>query len=729
WGIYREPVDDPNQTLDDADVSYAQLGELIAIRIKPFREEQYRYLVFNCRTRKVSRIDAIGQACRQLPEDHGIVFPGGYALRTGETKRFIDDTTGLYFERAIRSPNGEDVLYVFQRPTDGFYHLMPYNLVRKEVSNPIACNGYSLFDDGRMIVFRAADEPTRVHIVQVWKTPFTSTEFAASAPTDGSFLAKVGNADLVRGISDAYTLVTFARKDEPSRESFEELISATTRFADTYFWIDRDEVGNLKEVVDSLRATTELIVDEFEKIAAIRARAAEAMSEAAELQRELVTRVLSTELNELNGFMGILADLRKQRGHLITLREMREMDLTTVDALETEVKEQFEQISARCVEFLLDGEAFQPLILSVEALLEKIERASKAIELQALGAELESVHEGLTLLSEVVAGLAVDDATARTKILEGISEVFAQVNRVRASFRAKQKDLSSAEARSEFAAQFALFGQTVAGALAICDTPEACDEQSSQMLVQLEDLEGRFGEFDEFITDLTMKREEVTEAFGAKRQTLVDERQRRAQNLFGAAERILSGVARRATKMGDTDELNAYFASDPMVHKLGEIADQLEELGDSVKAEEARGRLKASRQDAIRAMRDRTELFDEGTQVIKFGHHRFYVNTQALEATLLPRDGKMTLHLTGTGFYDPIEDEELQAAQDLWDQPLISESPEVCRAEFLAGSLLLAAEEGRDGQSLRTLQNAALSEGGLRELTRKAAAQRYDEGY
>jgi ATPase involved in DNA repair/ATPase family associated with various cellular activities (AAA) len=729
WGIYREPVEDPNQTLDDADISYARLGALILLRIKPFREEKYRYLMFNTRTKKVARVDAVGRACLQLPEEHGIVFPGGYALRTGETKRFIEDTSDVYFEAAVRSPNGEDVLYVFQRPTDGFYHLMPYNLVRKEVSNPIACNGYSLFDDGRMIVFREAGEPTRVHVVQIWQTPFTSAEFAATAPTDGSFLAKVGNADLVRGISDAYTLVAFARNDEPSRQSYEELIAACTRFSDAYFWVGNEDAGNLKESVDVLRSTTELIIDEFEKIAAIRARASEALAEAADQQRDLIARVLTADMTDLDAFMHALTDLRKQRGHLISLREMREMDLTTVDALENEVKEQFDEVSADCVAFLLAGDAFKPLIGRIEELLGKIDAVEKAVELQALGADLDGVHEGLTLLSEIVAGLAVDDATARTKILEGISEVFAQVNRVRASYQAKRRDLTGTEARAEFAAQFALFGQSVAGAIAVCDTPERCDEQLSRMLVQLEDLEGRFGEFDEFLTDLTIKREEVTEAFGAKRQTLVDARQRKAQNLFSAAERILNGVGRRASKMGDTDELNAYFASDPMVQKLGEIANQLDVLGDSVKAEEARGRLKTARQDAIRALRDRADLFDAGTQIIKLGHHRFSVNTQALEPTLLPRDGKMTLHLTGTGFYDPIEDEELNAAKDLWDQMLISESPDVYRGEYLAGSILLAAEDGRDGLTIRGLMDAALSEGGLKALIREAASDRYDEGY
>ena len=66
-GIYREPVDDPNQTLDDGDIAYAKLSGLILLKIKPFREQKTRYLVFNSRTQEVLRIDALGVACVELP--------------------------------------------------------------------------------------------------------------------------------------------------------------------------------------------------------------------------------------------------------------------------------------------------------------------------------------------------------------------------------------------------------------------------------------------------------------------------------------------------------------------------------------------------------------------------------------------------------------------------------------------------------------------------------------
>ncbi len=172
-GIYAEPVDEPTQSLDDAEFHWAKLGALILLKVKPFREEKYRYLVFNTRTSTVARVDAIGVSCVQLPEDQGVIFPGGYALQTGEVKLFDADVTGLEFKRAIKSPNGEDVLYVFYERDGGRYVLLPYNLVRKEVASPIHCHGYSIFGDGQMVVFRStSNEPTRVHPMQVWQTPF-----------------------------------------------------------------------------------------------------------------------------------------------------------------------------------------------------------------------------------------------------------------------------------------------------------------------------------------------------------------------------------------------------------------------------------------------------------------------------------------------------------------------------------------------------------------------------
>src|SRR5690606_2949920 len=130
-GIYREQVEDKTQSLDDADVAYAEVGTLILLKIRPYREEQWRYLIFNTFTQQVLRMDHIGHSCVQLPENHGIIFPGGYYLESGEYKTFDEDSSAFRFKRMIRSPNGEDVLYVFYEPVNGLVGLFAYNLIQK----------------------------------------------------------------------------------------------------------------------------------------------------------------------------------------------------------------------------------------------------------------------------------------------------------------------------------------------------------------------------------------------------------------------------------------------------------------------------------------------------------------------------------------------------------------------------------------------------------------------
>ena len=118
-GIFSEPVDEPLQSLADAEIAYARIGPLILLRMLPYKETVQRYLVFNTRTREVRRLDGIGQACQRLPEDQGIIFPGGYYLATGLAKTFDADVAELEFERVVRSVNGEDVLYVFHARAAG----------------------------------------------------------------------------------------------------------------------------------------------------------------------------------------------------------------------------------------------------------------------------------------------------------------------------------------------------------------------------------------------------------------------------------------------------------------------------------------------------------------------------------------------------------------------------------------------------------------------------------
>ena len=234
-GIHSEPVAEPLQALADADIAYARVGALVLLRIRPYKEDTHRYLVFNALTRSVVRLDGIGQACRRLPEDQGIVFPGGYCLANGTHKTFDGvDGEDLEFDRMVRSPGGEDVLFAFHAPVAGRGLLLPYNLIRKEIATPLACRGWALLDDGTLILLRAeSEEPQRVHPVQVWRSPYLSDTHAAARPVGGGPLARVGNADLVRGISDCLSIAGAVAETTPTREVYAALVASCTRRSTT----------------------------------------------------------------------------------------------------------------------------------------------------------------------------------------------------------------------------------------------------------------------------------------------------------------------------------------------------------------------------------------------------------------------------------------------------------------------------------------------------------------
>ncbi len=734
-GIYNEPVRDINQSLGDAQIEYAALGILILLKIRPYREDQFRYLVFNTRTRQVTRIDAIGQACVQLPEDHGLIFPGGYYLQSGETKLFEnEDFSDMGFLRAVRSPNGEDVLYVFLHRVQGRRVLLSYNLIRKEVATPIICHGHCLFEDGRMVVFRAEDgEPARVHPAQVWQTPYMSDEYAASVPAGESYLARVGNADLVRGISDGYSVKRLLDESEPTLAVYEGLIASITRMLDAYYWLDREESGHLLASLREIQQTAELILDEFEKVQHLKQQAKKALKAAEETQRELLSAMNRREQwQDINQYVEQLEALRRQRGHLISLKEQqRYLDRERVASLEQEIGEAFEQLSRDTVDFLLGEQALQPYHQELDDLQSEIAGAAKTTEAAPLADRLEQIGQGLDLLNEVLSSLTIDDPQLRTRILEAISEVYAKLNRARAEFSLHRKQLLSGEARAEFGARFKLFAQSVASAMAQADSVEQADSQLAGLMLHLDRLDEQFHEFDEFSLQIAGKRDEVRAEFEARKQTLREEQQRRALGLADTATRALEGIARRAANLKDRDAQNAFFVTDPGVGRIRDIAKRLRELGESGRAEELEGQLKSLRDQAARELLDKQEIFSADGNVIQLGRHAFGVNTQGLELTLIPRDSgggkRLTLHLTGTDFFQDVRDERLDRQKRYWDQTLVSESGQVYRGEYLAAEIFFQAR--RSPAALETLRQAALGEDGLLKEARRVAAERYDEGY
>jgi hypothetical protein len=299
-----------------------------------------------------------------------------------------------------------------------------------------------------------------------------------------------------------------------------------------------------------------------------------------------------------------LKQIQQHRGHLLSLREQRYIDLDAIARLDRQLDDVEQGLSDKTVRFLQQDDAFDSYLQEIDETLRTLAQLNTVVEIQPIRTRLDEIGDGLDLLSEMLNSLQVDDTRIRTDILEAMSAVYARLNQSKARVRNRLQEVGAGEAVAEFGAQFALFSQSVINALGLASTPEKCEEQLSRLLVQLEEFESKLSDYDDFLNDIISKREEVYETFEARKQTLLDERQRRIHNLSSAATRLLDGIEKRTRKMQSQDEINTHFASDAMVNKVRDLSQTIRELGDTVRSDDVDSRLKSAKEQSVRAQRD-----------------------------------------------------------------------------------------------------------------------------
>ena len=721
-GVYAEPVDNPDQTLDDAEIFYCILGNLLLLKIRPYQERDFRFFVYSLKRQSVTRLDALAKSCVLLPDDHGIIFPGGFFLQTGIHKLFDHGLEGLRFSESIAAQNGEDYLYLFFDPNSGTYLQLRYNLIRQEVETPLVTHGQSFFVDGRMITFRREEQPQKHHALQLWKTPYVGSDFEQEIASD-SMLFKIGNKELVRGMAECQELLQLIDKDDSYEGLYVDIEKRATDLLDSYFWIDRDETMRLSEPIRKVREAGATAVEEFEKVVRVRKETENAFAQVESDWNRILSVVNSAGVKSVDDFVRTLADMRSVRGEMISLRDRKFIDLVAVEQLESQVDAAHERFSLRCVQFLLSPDALKPYSLRITEEKAKISSIRTAADGRELQADLAKIGDDLELLIETISQLQIDDLTQRTAIVDRTADLLAELNRGRAELKAFVRELLSSEMEADFSSQAKLLDQTVSGALETADTPERIDEALTRTMLQLEELEGRFAEFDELLERLTEKRESIYSSFESKRQQLTEARARRADSLAAAAERILQGIQSKANRQSELDKLRSYLASDPMVAKVRQLADQLGSLGDTVRMDDVLTRLKSIADDASRQLQDRNELFTDGENTIRLGKHAFSVNRQTIELTTVVRNDALSLHLIGTQFFQQLSSPDIDSASDLWGQSLPSESSTVYRAEFLAHDLM------RNWNSDEIQEFVDADESPRIEMIRSAMQSRHEEGY
>lgn len=681
-GIYAESVEYHDQTLDDGKVRFSEFGNLIPIEITPFQEEP-RYFLYNHKLREVKRIDSLQRTAVFLPDDQGLIFPTGYYLQTGEYHLFDNSIKGIEFVKRVASPNGEDYLYVFYSNILGMYNLMHYNVISQEVKTPIVCNGYTVFKEGQLCYFRNDEEQTKHHVIQIWQTPFTKEAIAPAEHTD-SMIYKIGNKDIVKAMAEAHGIINLLNKGDNYADLYVDIAKSAKDILDSYYWLNEEETLRLDEPIIEIRNTAHSAIDEFERVVQLRKSAKEESEKITESANEVFSKIKSTSFKNIDEFVKLLTSLRQIRGEVITLRDVRYIDENVLNKIEEEVEEYQDKISKRCVEFLLDEKALTPyedkLLSKEKALVE----SEKVFEIKELEVEISNIGIELEMLIEIVSNLEIEDTTHTIKIIDAISLIYSRLNQLKAAAKNKKQNLGGTEAKAAFATQIKLIEQSVFNYFDMADTPEKCDEYQNKVAVQLEDLEAKFIDFENFTMEVAEKREEIFASFDSRKSELIEKKNRRTLAIKTTSERIIKGIVNKLRNLESEQEINAHFASDLMVNKVRDNIKELLTLEDQGKAESLETALKVAKEDAFRQLKDRKDLYEEGNSVIKFGKHRFGVNQQKLDITLVLKNEQLFYHLTGTDFYQPLSNPLLEKGRRFWSQDYASENKGVYRSEYLA---------------------------------------------
>lgn len=724
-GIYCEDVVDPDQTLDDAEISYVDLGQLIVLKILPYKETTYRYFIYNQKLKNVVRIDSIEKTCMLLPNGHGLIFPQGYYLQSGDHKLFDVPVEQTVFDQVNASVNGEDYQYIFYNLESGTYLIYSYNLIEQTIDMPIVCSGYSHFSKGEMLVFKHGDEPRKNHALQVWQTPYVGKDYQ-SPGKHKSDLFKIGNKDIVNCIAACRGVIKLIAKGESYESVYLDIVKESQRILDAYFWLDTPDALEIAQVVKAIKETATFAIGEFEKVSRIKNKTQGQIQLVSEKTEDLLKTLTYGTYEKVSDYVEVLGEIRQLRGEIVSLGDLMYTDPQVVDKLDQDMKAKNKEFSQACVNFLISPDGLKPYEEAVSSLQEKIDLVDKSSEGQDLGQAMDKISVDLELLMDIISNFKIDDPTVTTEIIDKISGLFSLINHAKAKLKSKVEAFNQEEMAIQFNAQIRLLSQAVVNYLEVSDTEEKCDQYLNKVMVQVQELEGKFSEFQDYLLKLDEKRQEIYGAFESKKQRLLDKLNKRLVALFDSSQRIIAGMTSRMMTLKTLEEINGYLATDIMAEKVRDIVGDLRGLGDNVKADEITSNLKALKENTLRQLKDKEDLYLEGDDVIKLGNHHFSVNKKAIDLSVIHKDSSLYYHITGTDFWDPLVHPAIEAFEHVYDQTIVSENRQTYRGEYLAYSLFKDSQEGKI-EDLTTLYN--MSDQVLQDRVRTYMESRYQEGY
>ncbi len=147
---------------------------------------------------------------------------------------------------------------------------------------------------------------------------------------------------------------------------YEQLRVQIGKLYDDHYWLDdktfagEAAIAPIAPVLMTMRETIERVIDEFEKVDAIRQQSQQALNAAETAQQALKSELHSDSWQRAPQFAEALGKIRARQGKLAGLAEMRYIDTVALGELDVELKTWAEDLGRQTVQFLASENALTP---------------------------------------------------------------------------------------------------------------------------------------------------------------------------------------------------------------------------------------------------------------------------------------------------------------------------------------------------------------------------------
>ncbi len=126
------------------------------------------------------------------------------------------------------------------------------------------------------------------------------------------------------------------RQGRQLRRTVRRLGKKSSDVLDSYFWIDKPETEKLSEPLQKIREAAGAAVEEFDKVVRVRRDTNQRTNEVQTAIEALIKSIERSRFESIDDFVSSLAQLREQRGHALGLKELRYVDESIIEQLESD---------------------------------------------------------------------------------------------------------------------------------------------------------------------------------------------------------------------------------------------------------------------------------------------------------------------------------------------------------------------------------------------------------